>query len=54
MVRVKFRYRDEMSNREWREQECTVSSVRQAKKLYGLDEDPTIIECEIIEAEKVK
>lgn len=37
MVRVKFRYRDELSRGEWREQECVVSSVRECEKIYGLD-----------------
>lgn len=39
MVRVVFRYRDEMSNWEWRTQECTVSSVEECKEIYGLGID---------------
>ena len=39
MVNVKFRYRDEMSNWEWREQQCRVSSVKECIKIYGLGID---------------
>ena len=39
MVRVVFEYKDEMSNWEWREQECIVPSVRDAKEIYGLGVD---------------
>ncbi len=51
MVRVKFRYADALSNWEWREQQCTVSSVEECKKIYGLDEGD--VEYEIIEVEEV-
>ena len=27
MYKIKFKYRDKLSNWEWREQSCTVSSV---------------------------
>ena len=33
MVKVKFEYRDEWSNDEWREQECVVSSVQECKRI---------------------
>ena len=50
MVRVVFQYRDNMSKGEWREQECLVSSVEEAKRIYGLDgSDPTLLEYKIIE-----
>lgn len=39
MKRIKFRYRDEISNWEWREQECVVSSVKECIKIYGLGID---------------
>lgn len=39
MVKVKFKYKDEMSNWEWREQQCIVSDVEECKKLYGLGID---------------
>ena len=50
MLRIKFKYADAMSNWEWREQECIVSSVRECIKLYGLG-----IDCEykIISVEEV-
>ena len=39
MVNIKFRYRDAMSNWEWREQSCRVSSVQECKRIYGLGVD---------------
>lgn len=39
MLHIKFEYADEMSNWEWREQECTCSSVEQCKQMYGLGID---------------
>ena len=39
MKRIKFRYRDEISNWEWREQACVVSSVEECIKIYGLGID---------------
>jgi len=50
MVHIKFEYRDEMSNWEWRKQECTVSSVTECKRIYGLG-----IDCEyrIVSVEEV-
>ena len=50
MVRVKFRYRDELSNWQWREQSCTVSSVAECIKIYGLGVD---CDYEIISVEDV-
>jgi hypothetical protein len=53
MVRVVFKYKDEMSNGEWREQECIVSSVEECRSLYGLDgSDPTLIDYKIIKVEE--
>lgn len=39
MKRIKFRYADQYSNWEWREQECTVSSVDECIRIYGLGQD---------------
>ena len=39
MKKIKFKYRDEISNWEWREQECVVSSVKECIKIYGLGFD---------------
>lgn len=39
MVEVKFRYRDQMSNWEWREQSCVASSLQECLKIYGLGVD---------------
>ena len=53
MVRVVFEYRDEMSNGEWRTQECLVSSVEEAKRIYGLDgSDPSLEEYKIVSVEE--
>lgn len=50
MLKIRFRYRDEMSRWEWREQECIMSSVEECIKVYGLG-----IGCDyqIISVEKV-
>ena len=39
MLRIKFRYKDDMSRGEWREQECIVKSVEECITLYGLGLD---------------
>ena len=39
MVHVEFEYRDRYTNGEWNKQDCIVSSVETAKKLYGLGID---------------
>ena len=50
MLKIKFEYCDEMSNGEWREQECIVRSVEECKRIYGLG-----IDCDyrIISVEKL-
>ena len=37
MLHIVFKYRDDLSGWEWRKQECTVSSVEECKRIYGLD-----------------
>ena len=51
MKHITFRYRDQLSNWEWKTQECTVSSVEECKKIYGLGID---CDYEIIEVKEVK
>ena len=51
MLNIKFKYRDELSNWEWREQECTMSSVKECVKVYGLGVD---CDYEIIAVTEVK
>ena len=51
MVKIKFRYKDELSKWEWRTQNCCVSSVEECIKIYGLGVD---CEYEILEVEEVK
>ncbi|MDD2469691.1 MAG: hypothetical protein PHI22_02000 [Bacilli bacterium] len=36
MLKITFKYRDEMSKWQWREQICIVESVRECIKIYGL------------------
>ena len=49
MKRITFRFKDTASYGEWRIQRCTVESVEECKRIYGLDTDPTIYEYEIVE-----
>ena len=51
MVRIKFKYRDNLSNGQWNEQQCCVSSVSECIKIYGLGID---CEYEIVSVEEVK
>lgn len=39
LVNIEFEYCDAMSNWEWRRQQCTVSSVEECKRIYGLGID---------------
>lgn len=39
MLHIKFEYADAMSNWQWRQQECVVSSVAECIKIYGLGVD---------------
>lgn len=48
MKKIKFKYRDEYSHGEWREQECELRSVEECIKIYGLNE----CEYEIISVEE--
>ena len=50
MLHIKFKYADALSNWEWREQECIISSIKECKRIYGLG-----IDCKykIISVEKI-
>lgn len=50
MFKIKFRYADALSNWQWREQCCIVSSVEECKKIYGLGID---CEYEILSVEEI-
>lgn len=50
MLHIVFRYKDALSNWQWREQECVVRSVAECKELYGLGID---CEYEILKIEEV-
>ena len=39
MLHIKFEYRDRLTNGLWNTQECTVSSINECKKIYGLGVD---------------
>ena len=49
MKRITFRYRDSYSNWEWRTQYCTVESVEECVRIYGLNNSD--VEWEIIKVE---
>lgn len=50
MLRITFRYKDEYSKGKWRTQSCTMSSVEECIKVYGLGID---CEYEILNVEEV-
>ena len=50
MLEIKFKYRDALSNWEWRTQYCIVSSVEECIKIYGLGVD---CDYEILETKEV-
>lgn len=51
MKYITFKYADAMSNYEWRTQHCTVSSIAECIRIYGLN-DPDV-EYEIISVEDI-
>lgn len=51
MLKITFRYRDEYSRWEWREQTCVVNSVEECKRIYGLGVD---CDYQIVDIEKVQ
>ena len=51
MFRIKFKYCDAYTNGKWREQECTVSSVAECIRIYGLGAD---CDYEIVSVEEIK
>lgn len=51
MKEITFRYRDSYSNWEWKVQHCTVESVEECIRIYGLDEGG--VDYEILEVKDV-
>lgn len=51
MLKITFKYADVMSNWEWRTQSCTVESVEECIRIYGLGTD---CEYEIISIEEIE
>ena len=47
-----FKYKDYLSKGEWRTQHCTVESINECIRIYGLDEDD--VEWELISAKEVE
>ena len=39
MFNIEFEYKDKYTNGKWNRQSCTVSSVAECKKIYGLGVD---------------
>lgn len=37
LLRITFEYKDEWTRGEWRRQQCTVRSVEECVRIYGLD-----------------
>lgn len=53
MLHIKFRYQDEYTKPGcWSEQECTMSSVQECIKFYGLDQPD--VTYQIVEVKEVK
>lgn len=47
MLNITFKYKDWLSGENWRTQHCTVSSVSEFIRIYGLNDDD--VDYEIIE-----
>ena len=52
MKEITFKYADAMSNWEWRTQHCTVESIDECIRIYGLNESG--VEYEIIEVKEIE
>lgn len=51
MFHIRFKYKDQYTRGEWREQECYVTSVEECMRIYGLDVD--CFDYEILSVERV-
>lgn len=51
MKEITFRYADAMSNWEWKTQHCTVESVEECIRIYGLGTD---CDYEILEVKEIE
>ena len=54
MLEIKFKYADELSHWEWREQSCIMESVEECIKFYGLGVDCEYEILEVKEREQVR
>lgn len=36
MVNIEFKYKDHYTNNKWNYQKCTVNSIEECKRIYGL------------------
>ena len=50
MLKITFKYRDELSDWEWRTQQCIVESIKECKEIYGLGID---CDYQILSVEKI-
>ena len=51
LLSITFKYKDYLSKGEWRTQHCTVESVNECIRIYGLDDDD--IDWELISVEEI-
>ncbi len=51
MLEITFKYRDAMSNWQWRTQSCSVSSLSECIRIYGLEESD--VDYEILDVKDV-
>jgi hypothetical protein len=52
MKKITFKYKDWLSRGEWRTQHCTVETVDECIRIYGLDDSD--VEYEILEVKEVE
>ena len=52
MKKITFRFKDWLSKGEWRTRHCTVESVDECIRIYGLDDSD--VEYEILEVKEVE
>jgi len=51
MLKIVFEYRDQYTNGRWNQQCCSVSSIEECKRIYGLGKD---CDYKIISVEKIE
>lgn len=51
MLSITFKYKDYLSKGKWNTQHCTVESVNECIRIYGLDDDD--VDWELISVEEI-